>query len=119
MANYAMWTLVAMTIVITVIVIVVVRNTVVSARRENEIEINGKEALALIVSAKQNVNQNSEGFLSLQLTVEFNIENKKIETQKNVLIKIFDAGNYRAGNYIAIRYKANHPEYIVLKKPGK
>ena len=71
MASIAMWFLISLTIAIAILVIVAIRNSVVSARENEDIKQKGSEAVALITHSEQDKNQNIEGSLSLHLTIQF------------------------------------------------
>ncbi|MCU5771710.1 hypothetical protein N5923_08955 [Erwiniaceae bacterium BAC15a-03b] len=113
-ASFAMWSLIIASVVIFIIVIIGVRNSIASARNNEDIKRNGKEVIALITTATQHKNKNAEGLLSLQLIVEFNVGNEKTITQKDILVKIFHADDFKIGKNITIRYKENKPEEIVV-----
>ncbi|ORJ48289.1 hypothetical protein PUATCC27989T_02076 [Phytobacter ursingii] len=114
MANYAMWGLIIVTAVITVVVIIGIRNSLVSARSNEDIKKEGMETSALIVKATQHRNQNAEGRLSLNLTVEFIAGSEKVVTEKDVIVKIFDADAFKPGQRVTIRYKHEAPSQIVV-----
>ena len=98
MANFAMWGLIVAIAVITVVVIIGIRNSIVSARINEAIKKEGTETSALIVDAAQHQNQNAEGRLSLNLTVELTAGTEKVVTKKDVVIKIFDADEFNPGS---------------------
>ncbi|MDZ7320158.1 hypothetical protein N4G41_00730 [Kosakonia sacchari] len=114
MANFAMWGLIVAIAVITVVVIIGIRNSIVSARINEAIKKEGTETSALIVDAAQHRNQNAEGRLSLNLTVEFNAGTEKVVTRKDVVVKIFDADEFKPGQRVTIRYKNDDPSQIVV-----
>jgi len=114
MANFAMWCLIVVTTVITGVVIIGIRNSVVSARSNEVIKLEGVETSALIVDAVQHQNQNVEGRLSLHLTVEFTDGTEKVIAQKDVLIKIFNADEFKPGQRVTVRYKKDAPLQIVV-----
>lgn len=109
-----MWSLIIVTAVITVVVIIGVRNSIVSARINEAIKKEGTETSALIVDASQHRNQNAEGRLSLNLTVEFTAGTERVVTCKDVVVKIFDADEFKPGQRITIRYKNDAPAQIVV-----
>ena len=114
MANFAMWSLIIVTTVITVVVIIGIRNSIVSARGSEAIKKEGTETSALIIDAFQHRNQNVEGRLSLNLTVEFIAGTKRVVTSKDVVVKIFDANEFKPGQRVTIRYKNDAPSQIVV-----
>lgn len=114
MANYAMWGLIIVTAVITMVVIIGIRNSLVSARSNEAIKKEGIETSALIVNATQHQNQNAEGRLFLNLTVEFIAGSEKVVTEKTVVVKIFDAEAFKPGQRVTIRYKHEAPSQIVV-----
>lgn len=114
MVNFAMWSLIVVTTAITVVVIIGIRNSIASARTNEAIKKEGTEASALIVDASQHQNQNAEGRLSLNLTIEFTAGTEKVVTRKDVVIKIFDADEFKPGQRVTIRYKNDDPSQIVV-----
>ena len=109
-----MWGLIIVTVVITVVVIIGIRNSLVSARSNEAIKKEGMETSALIVKATQHRNQNAEGRLSLNLTVEFIAGSEKVVAEKDVVVKIFDADAFKPGQRVTIRYKHDVPSQIVV-----
>lgn len=114
MENIAMWLLIILSVAIVILVIVGIRNTIVSVRENEEIKKNGRETIALITPAEQDKKQNAEGRLSLHLSVQFMANGKEINTQKDIIVKNFDAETYRAGKEITIRYRESNPERLVV-----
>lgn len=114
MANYAMWGLIIVTAVITVVVIIGIRNSLASTRSNVAIKEEGMETSALIVKTTQHRNQNAEGRLSLNLIVEFNAGLEKVVAEKDVVVKIFDADAFKPGQRVTIRYKNDAPSQIVV-----
>ncbi|WP_039054782.1 DUF3592 domain-containing protein [Enterobacter sp. Bisph1] len=114
MATIAMLGLLTATVILAVVVFIGIRNSVVSARSSESIRQNGTTASALIVNAEQHRNQNAEGRLSLNLTVEFTVDMEKVVTQKDVIVKIFEADAFKPGQYVTIRYKNDSPKKIVV-----
>jgi hypothetical protein len=114
MANFAMWGLIVATVVITVVVIIGIRNSVVSARINEVIKKEGTETSALIVDTSQHRNQNAEGRLSLNLTVEFIAGTEKVVATKDVVVKIFDVDEFKPGQRVTICYKNDAPSQIVV-----
>ena len=94
MANLSLLILVVVNVAIIVLVIIGIRNSIVSTRNNEMIRQDGVETFALIVDAVQHKNQNIEGQLSLNLTVEFTDGEKKIVAHKDVIVKIFEADNF-------------------------
>ncbi|MBW1215247.1 hypothetical protein QNH99_06525 [Pantoea allii] len=114
MANLAMWSLIIATAIIVMIVIIGIRNSVLAARGNESTMQDGTETTALIINAVQHRNQNAEGRLSINLTVEFTAGTEKILTQKDVVVKIFNADEFKPGRQVTIRYRNDSPSKIVV-----
>ena len=90
------------------------RNSILAGRSHERIKNSGKESTARITHAQQHDNQKVEGVLVLHLQVEFEAAGMRIATGKDVIVKIFDVDNYKAGREITIRYMTDDPTKIVV-----
>lgn len=97
-----------------IIVFIGVRNSILAGRSHERTKNSGKESTARITHAQQHDNQKVEGVLVLHLQVEFEAAGMRIATGKDVIVKIFDADNYKAGREITIRYMTDDPTKIVV-----
>ncbi|MGY5958860.1 DUF3592 domain-containing protein [Kosakonia sp. BK9b] len=97
-----------------VIVFIGVRNSVISSRENEAIKRTGIETVARITDARQPDGRTTEGGIFLQLTLEFTAGTRPIATQREIIVKVFDADKYRRGNTVVIRYRDADPTQLVI-----
>lgn len=114
LANIALGLTVIICSFVIIIVFIGARNSVLAGRSYERIKNSGKESIARITHAQQHDNQKVEGVLVLHLQVEFDAAGKRIATGKDVIVKFFDADNYKVGREITIHYMTDDPTKIVV-----
>lgn len=107
-----MWFAFTVGAIVMVVMFVGIRNSVVSSRKNEEIKNTGKETIALITHAEQ-INT-TEGGLILNLKLEFTVDGEKITARKDVIVRVFNADEFRAGREVAIRYRENQPTALIV-----
>jgi len=98
--------------IVLIVVFIGVRNSVRSHRENEAIEQNGKETTALITRAEQR--DSIEGGLILRLQLEFTAGSVKTATQKEIIVRTFNADEFKSGKAIVIRYMENEPTSLII-----
>lgn len=114
LATITMWITIIVCTTAIIVVFIGVRNSIVAGRAHERIKNLGKETTARITHAEQHNNQSVEGVLVLHLKVEFDAEGRTINTGKDIVVKTFNADNYKAGHEITIRYIKDDPTKILV-----
>lgn len=114
MATISFWILMCLVVFSVIIIFIGVRNSVISGRENEMIKDRGKETSALITHAEQDKNQNVEGTLHLNLSLEFVANGQKIVTRREIFVRIFHADEFKAGNKTTIRYLENEPTKLIV-----
>lgn len=98
--------------IVLIVVFIGVRNSVRSHRENEAIKQNGKETTALITHAEQR--DSIEGGLILRLQLEFIAGGVKTVTQKEIIVRTFNADEFKSGKTIMIRYMENEPTSLII-----
>ncbi|TNL04822.1 hypothetical protein CYD30_23215 [Kosakonia cowanii] len=98
--------------IVLIVVFIGIRNSVRSHRENEAIKQSGKETTALITHAVQR--DSTEGGLILRLQLEFTAGGVKTATQKEIIVRAFNADEFKAGKTIAIRYMENEPTSLII-----
>lgn len=114
MANFALWLNIIITSVVVIIVIIGVRNSVRSSKDNEALLKKGQEVPALIVAASQHKVQNADGVLTLEITVEFEVNNNSRRVKRDITVQTFHADEYKSGKEIKIKYNKENPDEIVI-----
>ncbi|WP_342324670.1 DUF3592 domain-containing protein [Kosakonia sp. BYX6] len=114
MATIGLWIAIIFGVVAVIILFIGIRNSVNDGRENEEIKSSGKETTALITHAEQDKNQNVEGLLHLKLSLEFVASDKKIDTQREIFVRIFHADEFKPGKTVSIRYMENNPTKLIV-----
>lgn len=98
--------------IVLIVVFIGIRYSVRSHRENEAIKQSGKETTALITHAVQR--DSTEGGLILRLQLEFTAGGVKTATQKEIIVRAFNADEFKAGKTIAIRYMENEPTSLII-----
>lgn len=107
-----MWFAIIVGTIVMSVMFIGIRNSVISSRENEVIKRTGTETTALITHAEQ-VNH-TEGGLIVKLTLEFVAGSEKVIAQKEIIVRVFNVDEFKAGREITLRYREERPTAFIV-----